>query len=504
MKARAIVDYLKTLTLSGGDHDGDSFEVLPWERRFVLGAFSQPGDAALTVSRGDGKSCLVAGLACAVVDPDGPLHGNRRHVDCFASSFEQGRTIYEDVLRFLDEKHSICNRKSWRRQDSANRATLEYRPTGARVRCMGSDPGKASGLRTWLALLDEPAVWDVAKRDKMLQTVRTGLGKMPNSRLIALGTRPATADHWFARLLKTAGYAQIHAASLDDPPFQVRTIRKANPSWDHFPSLRARIHQEIADARRDPDALASFKALRLNLGTAETEVAVIVDADVWASIEGDAPRQGRPSWGVDLGTSAAQSAIASYWPLSGRLEVVAAFPGDPTLAERGLNDGVGGLYVKCAERGELIQTGGRAVALGPLFAEALRRFGPPVAIAADRWRIDEAHDALAEAGVPFCQLVQRGQGYKDGGEDLRQFRRACLEGKVTPLPSLLLRSALSEARASRPDAAGNVKLSKGAGNGRRLRARDDAAAAAILAVALGSRMPKQAPRRVPRTSIVAR
>ena len=501
MKPRSIVDYLETLVLSGGDHDGCSFQVLPWERRFVMGAFGQPGDAALTVARGDGKSALVAGLACAVVDPAGPLHGRRRNVDCFASSFDQSRVIFEDVLHFLDAKHDLTNRKIWRRADSANNAWIEYRPSGARARCRGADPSKAHGLRSWLALLDEPAQWDTAKRYRMLQAVRTGLGKSPGSRLIALGTRPATADHWFARLLKTAGYAQAHAARPDDPPFHVRTIRRANPSWEHLPSLRARILLEIADARRDPDALASFKALRLNMGTMETEVALLVDADLWARIEGDAPRQGRCVWGADLGTSAASSAVAAYWPASGRLECVAAFPGVPTLAERGLSDGCGSLYVRCAERKELLQTGGQAVALGPLFAEALRRFGPPVAIAADRWRIDEAHDALADAGVPFCQLVERGQGYRDGGEDLRQFRRSCLDGAVTPRPSLLLRSALMEARASRPDDAGNVKLSKGSASGRRMRARDDAAAAAILAVSLGGRMPKQAPRRVPRTAI---
>ena len=29
----------------------------------------------------------------------------------------------------------------------------------------------------------------------------------------------------------------------------------------------------------------------------------------------------------------------------------------------------------------------------------------------------------------------RGQGFRDGAEDVRAFRRACLEGKVTPAPS---------------------------------------------------------------------
>ena len=149
---KAVIDYLETLTLKGGDHDDEPFAVLPWERRFIRGAFAAAHDSALSVARGDGKSCLVAGLACAVVDPEGPLHANRRHVDCFASSFDQGRTIFEDVLAFLGERHDLEDRKRWRKQDTANRATLEYKPTGARVRCLGSDPKRAHGLRSWLAL----------------------------------------------------------------------------------------------------------------------------------------------------------------------------------------------------------------------------------------------------------------------------------------------------------------------------------------------------------------
>ena len=64
-------------------------------------------------------------------------------------------------------------------------------------------------------------------------------------------------------------------------------------------------------------------------------------------MRGKAERAGRPTWGTDLGTSAAQSAIAAYWPASGPLEAVAAFPEEPSLAERGLRDGVGRLYVGC-------------------------------------------------------------------------------------------------------------------------------------------------------------
>jgi hypothetical protein len=47
------------------------------------------------------------------------------------------------------------------------------------------------------------------------------------------------------------------------------------------------------------------------------------------------------------------SAAAGYWPSGGELEALAVFPEIPSLAERGLRDGVGRLYQDMHARGEL-------------------------------------------------------------------------------------------------------------------------------------------------------
>ena len=484
-----IIAHLAGLTLAGGDHDGEPFCVLPWERRFTRRAFGVRGPAALSVARGNGKSALVAGIATAVVDPAGPLHGRRRECVCVAASFEQSRTIYEDVLHFLRETHDLGDRKVWRVQDSANRATVEHRASGARVRCVGSDPAKAHGLRPALALLDEPAQWDMAKADRMLAAISTGLGKVPSSKLIALGTRPADDSHWFSKMLAGgAAYAQVHAARPSDPPFRLSTWRKANPSLDHLPSLLEELREEAELAKSDPSMLAAFRALRLNGGVSDVLVSALLDADTWERIEGEADIEGRPVWGVDLGTTAAMSAIAAYWPATGRLEALAAFPAVPDLRERGLRDGVGSLYVDMQRRGELVLAGEHACDISVVLREAVERFGAPTALASDRWREGELRDALKLAGVPLAALELRGQGFKDGAEDVRQFRRAVAEGAVTPERSLLLTAAMGEARTV-SDPAGNAKLAKRGEGARRTRAKDDAAAAAILAVALGVRRP---------------
>ena len=394
MSGAALVRYLGSLELAGGDHDGEAFSVLPWERRFVLGAFGTDGDAALSVARGNGKSALVAGLACGVVDPGGPLHGNRREVVVVASSFQQSRIIFEDVLAMLRARFPGF-REQFRTQDSAQLASVEHRGSGARVRCIGSDPRRAHGLRPFLVLADEPAQWPPSTGEKMIAALRTGLGKVPGSRLIALGTRPDSSDHWFAKALGAGGegYAQTHAARPDDPPFALATIRRANPSWGHLPSLRKRVLAEREDARRDVASLQSWRALRLNMGVSDVAESFLVEADAWLAAERgeDLPEaRGPVVWGIDLGTTAASSAVSGYWPETGRLEAFAAFPEVPDLGARGLADGVGSLYRQMAGRNELLQLGRftsrRAGAThgGP---GALRYAG--AAITSDRWREGE-------------------------------------------------------------------------------------------------------------------
>ena len=484
-----LIRYVGGLVLAGGDHDGARFRVLPWERRFLRGVWARhrSGDAGLSIARGNGKSALLAAVAAAVVDPRGPLHGRRRETVVVASSFDQAKIIFEDVLAFLSDRYDLGDRSLWRRQDSANRATLEYRRSGARIRCLGSDPGRLHGIRPMLALCDEPAQWPTAKADRMRAALSTSLGKVPGSRLIALGTRPATADHWFSRLLKAAEYSQVHMAKPGADPFSMRSIRAANPSWDHLPSLRARIMRERDEARVDPDALASFRALRLNGGTSDVDRAVLLDADAWRRAMDAAPADREPPYvlGLDLGTSAAMSAAAAYFH-SGHVDAVAVLPEQPTLRAKGVADGVGRLYEKMFEAGELVISGARVANIRRLLTESLARWGIPAAVVCDRWREAELRQTLEAVGFPVTALEVRGMGYKDGGEDVRQFRAAVLGDRVIAPRSLLLASALAEARVTM-DPAGNSKLAKNSAGGRRVNARDDAAAAAILAVAAGYR-----------------
>lgn len=496
---RPLLKYIASLQVTQGEGVGESFPLFPWERRFLRGAFAVDGDSALSVARGNGKTTCLAAVAAAFID--GPLRQPRGDVVIAASSFGQARISFEHVRAFLGDRLEI--KSEWRVWDTTQQAAIEHRPTGARVRCIGCDPRRAHGMAPVLVLADEPAQWEPSKSERMVSALRTAMGKIPGSRLVALGTRPADSEHWFSRLLESAAYAQVHAARPDDPPFQRRTWLRANPSLPDMPSLEKRIRHEATEAKRDASKLAEFQALRLNLGTPDTLQSTLLDAGTWARIEApENERRGRWALGLDLGTSAAMSAAAAYWPDTKALECVACFPELPDLRERGLSDGVGGLYRRMAERGELIIAGRRVSDIRSLLHEVRNRWGYPDLVVCDRWRESELRDALEKAGFPLTALEVRGQGFRDGGEDVRLFREACLADAVRPARSLLMTAAMSEARVQ-TDSAGNSKLSKSTQGGRRKRARDDAAAAAILAVAAGYRRAKktQAPRRL-RSAIV--
>ena len=346
-----LAAYIADLTGTQGAGAGEPFRVLPWQRRFLRGFARTDGDVALSIGRGNGKTTLIAGIASATLD--GPLIQRRAETVIVASSFTQGRVAYEHVLAFLREReHDLDDRKVWRLQDSQNAATVEHRPTGARVRCIGSDPARAHGLAPVLVIADEPAQWPGPTSERMRAALVTSMGKIDGSRFIALGTRPADAAHWFQGMLDGgASYAQSHHAREDDPPFRMATWRKANPSLPIMPALEKRIRQESADARRDPSLLAGFKALRLNLGIDDTLQATLLDAGTWQRVEGEAEPRGAYVLGIDLGGSASMSAAAAYWWQSGRLECFGVFPCEPDLRVRGLQDGCGRLYMDMLRRG---------------------------------------------------------------------------------------------------------------------------------------------------------
>ena len=234
--------YIEGLKLSQGRLAGEPFRLAGWERRFLRGAFRQPGDAALSLARGGGKTTFVAAIACAAVDVGGPLVSENAETLIVASAFTQGRlSSFKAMLRFLrpsferyGEGHGAKCR--FRVNDSDNAAMIVDKETGAMVRVLGCDPRRMHGAAPKLLLLDELAQWPSTKISKSLAALKTSRGKIPGSRAFWIGTRPETAEHPFQKALDGlgVGYAQVHAATEADEKEQAAVLAanlETGESW---------------------------------------------------------------------------------------------------------------------------------------------------------------------------------------------------------------------------------------------------------------------------------
>ena len=161
-----IENWLERLTVTQGPRAGERFELLPWQRRFLRGAFrSGVQRSAVTCGRGNGKSGLVAALATLYLG--GPLAKPRGEVVVLASSFGQARAaIGEQVLWFLGGLDRI-REVGWRVEDNSNRFVVTT-SSGSRLSVMAADSRRAHGRPGIVAaILDEPAQWPPGVGEKL-------------------------------------------------------------------------------------------------------------------------------------------------------------------------------------------------------------------------------------------------------------------------------------------------------------------------------------------------
>ena len=487
-----LIPWLETLTVTQGEGVGEPLVLFDWEREWIEGL---EGDGRRTSGMSSDAaparrlwSDLLARLLA------GPWAQPRGVVLLTAATFKQARVAFGHSLAFMQPIIKE-DPDRWRVLSSSQTAMIEDRDTGTTLEAREATPNSLFGVPAHLIIGDEPSSWRPTQTDAMFSALRTSLGKLPGSRALFIGTRPASPDHWFGKLLSRSG--MIYSADADGDPFDENQWHKANPSLRHMPELLDVYREEAADALLDPSLLPGFKALRLNAGGVDHEVALLIEADAWQRAEVDElPAAAGPAcWGVDLSGGDAMASCSCYWPSSGRLEACAAFPPIPDLQERGRVDGAD--YDRMHADGDLIVLGdadARVVPVELLIREALRRWGRPARILADYHQERELRQALGRANFNDPVLLTTGLGWKDGPGRIRDFRRAVNGGRVRVLPRLLIRQAFANARTV-SDSMGSEKIVKGGASGRKRTARDDVAVASLLAVSEGVQLPiPRAPR----------
>ena len=485
--SRKLIKYIEGLKIPQGDGFGKPVVLFPWEKRMMTAVASR-STVSVSMARGNGKTLISSCVACAALDPDGPLFIPRGEIDIVASALGQAVVAFEythDMMKPVIAK----NPDDWSIRNSTQSVQITHIPTRTKLVALGSDARRAHGRAPHLIICDEPAKWVKGGRE-MYVALDTSIGKQVWGCLLAIGTRPDVEDHWFSELLKIkddVDWSFDYSTTKEDGDFSMKAIKKANPSYDYRPSLRKTLEEKKKKAKAGGAELFAWRALRLNRGTPETgEKKTIVSVEDWDRLPEEQPERDGPVFiGIDLGGSSAMTAVVFYWPKCGRMEGYGAFPRFPDLVERGKQDFVGTRYLQMQQRGELFTYGGYATDNVLFLSEMFKSImGEEIeGIGADTYKANDLKEAVVKIGMdPEHDITWRRVGTgPEGSEDVRAFQREVLEERMRPGANLMLDKAIEDS-VLRFNENGNEALAKA-----RAKGRIDVLQAAVIATGMGRR-----------------
>lgn len=461
-------------------------ELLPFQRRFVTAALAPSvRTAALSLPRGNGKSALCAWLVSRAMTPGDALWRPGTEMHLAAASIGQVRRTTWKLLR------EFLTGSGYRWAETQNACHVVHPETNTRASVLASSGQTAQGLvRCPLLVADEPGAWQVNGGQLLYDAIVTAQGK-PGAALRALfvGTLAPAVSGWWHDLVASGSQGSTHVTAVAGDRERwdrASEIRRCNPLMWRFPESRAVLLEERDKARRDSRLKAQFLSYRLNLPSSD-ESAVLLTAEDWARVcrRSVAAAEGQPVAAVDLGGGRAWSAAVALWP-SGRTEAVAVAPGIPDVAAQEKRDRVPkGTYQRLVDRGALLVDDGRRAQRPDVLMGAVREWAPSIVVC-DRYRLSELQDAARG-----LRVVPRVTRWATAAEDIRALRRLAMDGPLSVAQESrpLLKASLSAAMVANDDS-GNVRLVK---RGTNNEARDDVAAAWVLAAGALARVPARRP-----------
>ena len=469
---------LETLKVPSGPLMGQPFRIDPWQVDFLRDALA-PGvqESGLSVARKNGKSGLIAALVLAYLV--GPL--NRPEWRGLVVSLTGN--LAGELRDAISSTAAISGLLV-----STKRSPPPGEITGinnSRLTILASDKASGHAVGADLAIIDESGLLQETHRPLWNAVFSSVSGR--NGKLICISIKgDGPMFHELSERANHPGvvwhqYMAAEDCELDDPI----AWAAANPglasgikSTDYMVGASRR-------ALASPPDQPSFKAFDLNLPR-NPSTETLASVEDWRRCERGPddlpPRQGPCVVGFDLGGSSSLTALSVCWPETGRMETFVGVGDNPSLGERSVGDGVGDLYQRMADRGELTTYSGRVTPAEGFLADcAARLSGERVVVAgADRYRQQEAMDAMGKAGVRW-PMRWRGQGASasaDGSHDVRALQRMILSQRLAVPESLAFRHAVRES-VIRRDVSGNPALDK-----RRQRGRIDVMSASIIAAGL--------------------
>ena len=499
--AEAVIEFAESLCIPLGPDAGKPLRFALYQRDITEAVCDPENDIVVVgIGRGNAKSTLAAIIAlCALVGIMDPQP--HRQILIAARTAEQARQLLDIIAALIPYLPESIRAKIKVLKAPRLECRFDAEDGPHFIKVISSDGKSALGAAPLLCIMDERAAWAPGRGEELESALLTALGKVGGKAIIISTSGPDDLNPFSVWLDEEVPgvYRREFRADMSLPPDSDEAILQANPGAAEDPpigasleTLRKMAKQAVA---RGGSALTSFRLYNLNQRVHDSNREALCTVDEWLQIEtAELPeREGVCILGLDVGESVSMSAAAAFWPASGRLEVHAWLPHNPTLADRGANDGVRDRYQKMHERQELSLIGDRVVPVAEWVQEVFLRLGNATvaAIVADHYKQSLVYEGLQQAGITTPVILRR-NGWYHGGEDCTRARNCILDKRVQVQPSLLLRSAVSDA-VIESDGLGNMRLAKGKSTGK-----IDAIAATVLALGEGDRrsaQPKAKPAR---------
>lgn len=472
----------------GAPRAGKRFELAEWQQAFIRDAMAPTCYAAgLSVARKNGKSALIAAwLLCHLA---GPLARAGWRASCVSLSSNHAKEL-RDAIESLASTSNLQGFLKIRVTPHPGSITGRY---GSRVDFLSTDVGTGHAIASDLAIIDEAGLFLESDRALWNQVLGSLAGR--DGRLVAISVRGR--GPMFSELAESSGadgyvwheHAHQGGGRIDDDA----ALRAANPGIEQGIVSMRWLRHTAAGAIRNIGDRANFRTYHLNQRTRSIG-GTFVTPDAWALCASRTiPDRGCVCFvGIDVGDSVSGSAIAFYWPDSGRLTVRVwlVAPGED-LEARGRADGVGAAYEAMQAEGTL--TAVEHAPSGQLLAHAVRTEleacqpdrGVGVrpyaaAIGADTYKLSTIENELRKV-VNMHKFESRGAS--TGQEsDIRAFETAFHNQELRYHNTKLMAEALSGV--SREFRDGAAYLAKAWD-----RALTDPVHAAIIAVGLAGRYP---------------
>lgn len=455
-----------------GKDVGKPVRLRPWQKRDILKIYDNPHGTRMHIEsfgRKNAKTTKAGFLLLLHIA--GPEAVANSQLVSTALSKEQASLIFElaaKIVRMSPSLEPYIGIRDHLKQ-------LYCSEIGTVYRALSSEGKTVLGGSPIFAVHDELGQVR-GPRSALYEAVETGMGAHESPLSIIISTQAPTDADLLSILIDYALSGidptvtiSLYTAPLEDDPFLVKTIRKANPAYGDFLNAKE-VQKSAKEAKQMPAREPAYRNLILNQRV--DAKSVFVSPTVWKENGGPVQEDwgnARVYGGLDLSATNDLTALVLCAEINDEWHVKPVFwlPSEG-LADKSRTDRVP--YDTWAKQGYLQTTPGSAIEYAWIAHEMRRVFDEHniVKIAFDRWNWKFLKPWLIEAGFrdhDIGKFHEFGQGYVSMSPALRQLEATLLERRLRHGEHPVLKMCASNA-VVQSDPAGNRKLAKDKSAGR--------------------------------------